>query len=134
MATSLRDMIMAHEGLKLKPYRCTKGKLTIGYGRNLEDVGITREEAEILLDHDIAKARRQAEGFAWFASLSPNRQNVVVSMIFNLGLDGFWGFKKIIEALERGNFVRAAVEMLSSKWAGQVGRRARELAELMRRG
>ena len=53
----VRPLIARHEGLRLTPYHCTGGKLTIGYGRNLDDVGISRSEAEILREHDI-QARR----------------------------------------------------------------------------
>ena len=42
-----------HEGLRLKPYKCTSGALTIGYGRNLDARGITEAEAEMMLSHDI---------------------------------------------------------------------------------
>ncbi|MFD2234837.1 glycoside hydrolase family protein, partial [Phaeospirillum tilakii] len=51
---TLRADLIRDESLRLKPYRCPAGKLTIGIGRNLDDVGISREEAETLLDHDIA--------------------------------------------------------------------------------
>ena len=49
----LRSQLERHEGLRLKPYRDTVGKLTVGYGRNLEDVGISRDEADFMLDNDI---------------------------------------------------------------------------------
>jgi len=41
MRDKLVDQIIEHEGLKLKPYHCPAGKLTIGVGRNLEDKGIS---------------------------------------------------------------------------------------------
>ena len=53
----VRPLIAGHEGLRLTPYHCTGNKLTIGYGRNLDDVGISQSEAEILREHDI-QARR----------------------------------------------------------------------------
>jgi len=49
----LTDQLIKHEGLRLKPYHCPAGKLTIGVGRNLEDKGITEEEAVMLLENDI---------------------------------------------------------------------------------
>ena len=54
----LKDLIIKHEGLRLFPYRCSAGKLSIGVGRNLDDVGITRDEAEFMLDGDIARSAR----------------------------------------------------------------------------
>lgn len=129
----LTDLIKKHEGLRLKPYVDSMGKLTIGYGRNLVDRGITQDEAEYLLENDIDLALEDAsDTFDWFSSLSVVRQDVVVSMIFNLGLGGFLGFKKAIEALSKGDFETASNEILSSGWASQVGFRAHKLAEMLR--
>jgi lysozyme len=130
----IRELLIKHEGLRLKPYRCTAGKLTIGVGRNLDDVGISEEEAFSLLDNDILRVRREAGSFAWFRDLSTERQNVILSMVFNLGIDRFKGFKRMIQAVSDGRFEDAATEMLNSKWAAQVGKRAVDLAEIMRSG
>ena len=48
--------IKSDEGLRLKPYADHKGKLHIGYGRNLTDKGISKGEAGILFDNDYAEA------------------------------------------------------------------------------
>lgn len=129
----LRELLLKHEGLRLKPYTDTVGKITVGCGRNLTDVGISEEEAFFMLNKDIARVEKEAvENFAWFKFLSATRQDVVISMIFNMGLGGFKQFKNLNEALENQNYSRAADEMLSSKWALQVGLRAQELAQMMR--
>jgi lysozyme len=131
----LTETLMRHEGLSLKPYKCTANKLTIGYGRNLEDVGITREEASFLLSNDIKKLVAQvSEKFKWFKDLSPVRQEVVINMCYNLGVNGFANFKNTIRFLESGQFEQAAIEMLESKWASQVGNRAKELSKMMLEG
>ena len=54
---SMIGMLKRHEGLRLKPYQDTIGKLTIGYGRNLDDRGISKEEAEYLLRNDISRVK-----------------------------------------------------------------------------
>lgn len=132
---TLIEMIKRHEGLRLKPYRDTVGILTIGYGRNLEDVGISEDEAELMLQNDIAGARKRLEEiFTAASTLSGPRYNVLVDMIFNLGPGGFMGFRKMRKAVEEGDFERAAQEMLDSKWAVQVKGRAEELARMMRQG
>lgn len=131
---SLRASIASHEGLGLKPYRCTKGKLTIGYGRNIEDNGISRSEAAFLLENDIDRVLEEARSFSWFAGLDPVRQLVVCEMLFNLGMDRFLGFKRMIAALAMGNYATAAAEMLDSDWRSQVKGRALTLAEQMRTG
>lgn len=131
----LRALLEKHEGFRSKPYRCSSGKLTIGIGRNIEDVGISEMEARLLLTNDIDRILREAiESFTWFKSLNIARQDVVLSMIFNLGLAGFKGFKRTISAIQYGNYNLAADEMLESAWAGQVGERAIELAAMMRSG
>lgn len=128
-------MLVRHEGLVFKPYRDTVGKLTIGVGRNLDDYGITETEAYYLLFGDIDRAVSAAQrSFAWFGKLDEVRQAVVLSMIFNMGLKGFMGFKRTILAIESGKYELAANCMLESKWASQVGRRARELSKMMLTG
>lgn len=132
---TLKDLIKRHEGKRLKPYRCTAGKLTIGFGRNLEDKGITEEEAEFMLDNDIkAVISACRETFSWFAFLDNVRQAVVADMVFNLGLSGFLKFKNTIAAIRSRNWEGAADEMKNSAWYGQVGTRAERLVEMMRTG
>jgi lysozyme len=124
-------MLVRHEGLRLKPYTDTVGKLTIGVGRNLDDVGISEAEAMLLLSNDISIARTDAEKFVWFHKLDSVRQDVIIDMIFNLGLPRFLGFKNMLHAVEMSNWEEAVVQMLDSKWAKQVGKRAEELAFMM---
>jgi len=132
----LRGMLIRHEGMRLKPYRCPAGKLTIGVGRNLEDVGITEEEAMYLLENDIKRAEQVAvqccaNHGVLFETLPDDAQLVLVNMAFNLGYK-LNGFKKMFYALSLGDYEEAAKEMLDSRWARQVGKRAEELAEIMR--
>ena len=134
MMHSIEDQLILHEGLRLKPYRCTAGKLTIGVGRNLDDKGITYDEAMFLLRNDIAEVTAQLERFDWFRALGPVRRKVLVDMAFNLGMAGLLGFQKMIAALARGDYKAAADEMVDSAWYHQVGTRARRLVEMMRTG
>jgi lysozyme len=127
-------MLIRHEGMRLRAYLCSKGKITIGVGRNLEDRGITEAEAHAMLDHDLEDVCKEAERFTWYATLSPARQDVIVSMLFNLGLTRFLKFKNLIEALRLGQFEKAAAEMLDSDWHRDVKGRAEELAALMKAG
>lgn len=129
---SLKQQLMHDEGLRLHPYRDTVGKLTIGFGRNLDDVGITREEAEIMLDNDIEQVRSELSRFDWFEQLDSKRRDVIMNMCFNLGLPTLLKFENMIAALSAHQYQRAADEMLDSLWARQVGKRAERLAETMR--
>lgn len=125
-------LLILHEGLRLKPYRCTAGKLTIGAGRNLDDAGISQAEALGLLTNDLGRVRRGLVAqYQWFPTLSPVRQAVMVDMAFNLGLLGIGGFPKFLHALRQGDWQAAATHMLDSLWARQVGQRATRLAQMV---
>lgn len=134
MSDQLRAMLIRHEGLRLKPYADTVGKMTIGVGRNLTDDGITETEAYFLLDGDIVDHTRDAQLLPMFAALDPVRQDVLVSLVFNLGLPRLKGFVKFLAALSDQNWEGAAGELLDSKWAAQVGNRSQELAAMIRTG
>jgi lysozyme len=131
----LRAQLITHEGLRLTCYTDTVGKRTIGVGRNLDDVGITRLEALRLLDNDLDRVEAQARhAFPWFDGLDEARQDVILNMLFNLGLGGLQTFKKFLNCVSQGRYEDAAREMLASKWATQVGQRAQDLAQQMRTG
>lgn len=134
MLDKLVAQLKLHEGVKLKPYRCTAGKLTIGVGRNLDDVGISMEEADLLLKNDIANVMRRCIGLTFWSELSENRKIVIIDMVFNLGWTRFLGFKKTIDLISKGKYEQASIEMLNSAWAKQVGKRAETLAKMMRQG
>ena len=138
---SLRAQLLRDEGCLLKPYRDQVGKLTIGVGRNLDDVGLSQTEADFLLDNDISRASAAVVAhIPWAMALDEVRRAVLINMSFNMGIGntargtGLLGFPKFLAACERGDWATAAAEMLSSKWATQVGVRADRLAEQMREG
>lgn len=132
---SLKNLLILDEGLKLLPYTDTVGKITIGCGRNLTDVGISSIEANMLLDNDLNRVINECfDNFPWFNQLCDARQNVIASLTFNLGLEGIKAFSKMLAAVAAKNYDEAANQMLLSKWAGQVGARATRLAEMMRDG
>jgi lysozyme len=127
-----KDLIL-DEGILLKPYRCTAGKLTIGIGRNLDDVGISKTETLALLAADIERAEQGLDYFApWWRSLPEPAARGLVNMAFNLGAGGLAGFKGMLLALEIGDYALAAAEALDSKWAKQVGDRAKRISALFR--
>lgn len=129
----IEAQIMKHEGFRCFAYKCTAGKLTIGYGRNLEDRGITQDEARILLRNDIAEC--ELDLYRIFGKplwdLDDNRRYALIDMRFNLGAAGFRKFRRMIKAIKGGNFNCAAREMRDSMWYNQVGRRGIALYEMM---
>ncbi|MBV5347006.1 hypothetical protein JZU46_02150 [bacterium] len=128
----LIDQLKEDEGFSATPYLCTAGHLTIGYGFNL-DAGITEEEARIILINRVDELDSTLEKtFPWYTHLDSARKDVIINMVYNLGLEKFKGFKRLIAALVIKDYITAAGEMLDSKWAVQVGDRAKRLAKVMR--
>lgn len=143
--------LAADEGMRLKTYRCTAGKLTIGVGRNLDDVGLlkeelamgwtvagfikngcTKEQALHMLDNDVERVEADLDRkLPWWRTLDPIRQRVIVNMCFNLGIGGLLGFKNTLAHVKAGQYQLARFGMLTSLWAKQVGKRAHRLADLM---
>lgn len=122
------------EGEKLFPYRCSAGKLTIGVGRNLDDRGITKEESDFILNTDVSLVLEECGGLDYWNDLDPARQFVVADMVFNLGLARFNRFVNFQAALRIRDYTLAAHEMMDSRWASQVGRRALKLKDIMLSG
>ena len=121
-----------HEGERLFPYKCTAGRLTIGVGRNLDDRGITAEESAYLLSNDLDDYwERLEDALPWVSELDPVRQRVLLDMAFNLGMGGLLGFRKTLAAIKGKEYERAAGMMLDSRWATQVGYRAKRLSRMM---
>lgn len=133
--SELTEQLKRHEGLRLKAYQCTANRTTIGYGRNLDDKGITKAEADLMLENDVIFLMSALPSkIDFFNGLNKPRADVLVNMAFNLGINGLLKFKNMLAAIDDGYFSRAADEMLDSRWAKQVGDRALELAEQMSTG
>jgi len=129
----LANQLIYHEGLRLKPYKDTVGKLTIGIGRNLTNVGISEVEARFLLENDVTNIIKQLDNsIPWWRDQSEVRQHVLLDMAFNLGIAGLLQFKNTLIMIQYGNYELAAKGMLQSKWATQVGKRAIRLSEMMK--
>ncbi len=131
----LRMIVKRDEGLRLKPYTDSVNRLSIGYGRNLTDVGISQSEANELLENDLMRAIMDLQkAFQFVLELDGPRQVVLASMAFNLGIGGLAKFSKMWAAIRAKDYAAASVAMLDSHWAEQVGHRAERLAAMMERG
>lgn len=129
----LKRNLKRDEGFSRKPYKDTVGKLTIGYGRNLDDVGITEEEADFLLNKDMIAAVNLVNRNISAIELKPWQVRVAIyNMTFNMGINRLLGFRNMLDAIDKDDFNRAADEALDSKWAAQVGTRATRIAQLFR--
>lgn len=119
---SIKAQLEKHEGRKSRPYKCSKGYLTIGIGRNLETNPLSNEEIDFLFSHDLNEVVRDLESMFGniFSEFSPARRLALVDMRFNLGYHRFRSFKKMLAAIRERDWDRAAEEALDSKWAQDV--------------
>ena len=135
IGTALRNDLKRDEGFRSYAYQDSLGYWTIGYGRNIDirSGSISRREAELLLDNDMLEAITDLdERIPKWRDMPPDARRGLANMRFNLGWPRLAGFKKMLAALERGQFELAATEAISSRWATQVGNRATRIADLYR--
>lgn len=135
------EMIKFHEGTgpmkdgKFLRYKDTNGYWTIGWGHLLRNENIHElsvEEAESILKSDIWEAMDYCEElFEDFHSYSPNRQAVLIDMMFNRGIGHMRESSKIVPAIKKQLWAEAAYWMLNSPWGKQVGSRAKRLALML---
>ena len=132
----ITETLKRHEGVYQYAYRCPAGYWTIGAGRNIDENsgrGLSDDEIDYLLQNDISLSMDELQNtFSWFGELPKQVQGVLVNMHFNMGLYTLRKFRNMLNALERGEYNRAADEMLDSNWADQVGNRALELSDIVR--
>ncbi len=145
-------VIQEHEGLELKPYidplvKKTIPKedlliitkywynlnITIGYGRNLQTNPMTQNEAIHFLLRDIKTIRKDLGLYlGFFEDLNNSRKVVLISMAYQMGLNGLNKFKNMLLALHNEDYNLASLEMLDSLWFKQTPQRALDLANLMK--
>ena len=150
------DKLIEHEGMVLTVYQDTLGIDTIGIGRNLKDRGISPEElaymdipsmaivytegiseadARYLAMNDIKIVENElSQVHKCVENLDAVRQLILMDMAFNMGVPRLCKFKKMWNAIHEGNFDAASLEMMDSRWARQVGSRARKLSDAMKSG
>lgn len=131
----LRTDLRRDEGVRLKPYRDTVGKLTIGVGRNLDDRGISNDEAEFLLAEDVKLVLAEIRiKFPWVLNETQNRQRAFANLLFNLGSTRLGKFKNTLAHWAAGQHQKAADGIRNSLYATQVGARAERIAQLIEKG
>lgn len=122
-------------GKPIVPGYTVVGHPTVGVGRALDVAPLTPQESLALLNSSIdAKILDVDKAIPWAASLGDVRYRVLVNMAFNLGIKGLLAFSNTLALIQAGKWDEAAAAMLDSKWATQVGARAKRLSEMMRTG
>jgi len=126
------------EGETPHVYKDSEGYYTVGVGRLLDERRggrLSHDEIDYLLNNDIDRTYyRLNHDFVWFNDLNDVRQEVLINMAFNLGMNGLKGFRRMIAAIQRDDWVDASREGLDSRWAEQVGDRAVRLMRALLTG
>jgi lysozyme len=141
----LIESIKDSEGGRLKLYKCPAKKWTIGWGRNIQENGISSDEAEFMLKNDLNRCKLELESrLTFFYDLNDARQNVLIEMVFNMGITRFMTFKHTLHYIEKEQFGFASHEMLKSKWHRDFQKyapkhkisslRSSKLSEILRKG
>jgi len=135
---ALKSMIKSHEGLRLKPYKDTRGLPTVGYGHLIkkgEDYskGLTQQQADELFDRDFEHHLAQARSTPGWDKASHAQRHAMVDLAYNMG--GAWHKKwpKFSAAAQAGDWDKAARELEKSRWYKQVKTRAPKVVDLFRR-
>lgn len=123
------EQLVRDEGEVLKPYRDSRGFLTIGVGHNLDAKGISRRAVRLILEDDVADAMADLQrALPWCEQLDDARRGVLINMTFNMGIGGLLTFKRFLAHMKAGEWAAAAREILESEYAKQVGSRAKRMA------
>lgn len=138
---TLRDSIIEHEGTgpmvngRFMPYKDSLGFWTIGYGRCIEKIGISQEEALFQLENDINNAVQSVKDrIPWVSRLNEVRQAVLFEMAFQMGIERLLKFVNTLAHVFGGRYKLAADAMRDSLWARQTPNRASVLAARMETG
>jgi lysozyme len=139
----VKEDLIKHEGYVGEIYLCSEGYPTFGIGHMVTETDIehtwpvgtpvTDDRILDVFEEDCKEAYTDACAlFLNFESLPLDAQRVVVNMAFNLGRNRLGQFKNMIKYVNEGNYLMAANEMIDSKWYRQVGRRSKELVDIMK--
>ena len=137
----LKKLLIYFEGKRNIPYKCSKGKLTCGIGWNIDANGYPAyvkdnnnwTDAEINMAflssiHTSMTDAREYIGGACFSMIGSIRQEVLIMMVFQLGLTSLQGFVKFKKAMLENRFDDASAEMLDSQWHKDTPERCKEMA------
>ena len=114
-------------------YKCPAGLSTIGYGIEIEQHGLSEKEAKLLLQQRVQDVIDEVNNNYPFMRTQPVPiQRAIYNMAYNLGITRLSKFKKMIAAIESGNYDQAGEEAKDSQWYKQVGNRAERIVILLK--
>lgn len=138
--TDVVNFIKIHEGFRSHIYEDDTGHKTIGFGHNLDSLGIkfsipiSLGDADTVLIQDISRVIAWLSAYPWWLELTNNRKKSLIDLGFNVGIGDFHKFMHMISALTIGDYTEAANQMKSSNWFQEVGERALQDYNLMLNG
>lgn len=136
-------LLKIDEGYEKYPYddankrrvRAPIGNITIGYGWNIQGIGISEELADIVLKYFIANIEKELSSrLDFFDRLEEIYQYVLVNIAFNAGIDGLLKFDKTLNLIKNGKYLEASIELLDSDAARKLPNRYKRLSDILKYG
>ena len=131
---NLKERIKSNEGFSSKPYKDQLGYLTIGYGHLIlpnENIllkkQINKKELEEIFEKDFKKALSNFNNTFKFFTLNEKESELLIEMIFQLGIKGCLKFKNLIKNIKKGNKHLVCFDMMDSLWYKQTPNRVKAL-------
>jgi len=132
---ALKLRIKKNEGFSYTAYKDQLNNPTIGYGhlirqseKNFFKKKHNKQQLNKLFEKDFKKAQIGFEkNFKMPNMRSRKTQDLIVEMIFQIGIRGVLKFKKMIKHIENNNKHLAALEMMDSLWYAQTPKRVEKM-------
>ena len=131
---SLKKRIKKNEGFSRKPYKDQLGFFTIGFGhlvlsneKHLLNKKINKKELEKIFINDFNKALNDFNNFLKPLSSNIKESELLIEMVFQIGIEGVLKFKKLLFNLNKGNKHLVCFEMMNSLWYKQTPHRVKNL-------
>ncbi|QDH46775.1 putative lysozyme [Aeromonas phage LAh_8] len=147
LMTSIVNLIELEEGWREKPYFCTEGYPTIGFGFKIGPKGaplsnyqfkISKAVGAVWLNELVDEFVKDMEKYQHIddalKACNDARKAVLISMAYQMGVDGLAAFKNTLRAVAESRWTDAKAGMLNSKWAKQTPERANRHANQMLTG
>ena len=134
---NLKKRIKKNEGFSLKPYKDQLGFFTIGFGhlilsneKYLLEKKINKIELEKIFIKDFDKALKNFNFFLKHFSSNTNDSELLIEMVFQIGIEGVLKFKKLLHNMIKGNKHLVCFEIMNSLWYKQTPSRVKNLVSV----
>ena len=131
---SLKLRIKKNEGFSSRFYKDQLGNYTIGYGHLIrkKEIILFKKKIKVsfflnLFENDFKTALDDYNKHFRKYSFSQNIKELIVEMIFQMGIQNVLNFKKTLRHIRKNNKFLAALEMMDSIWYKQTPLRVENL-------